>query len=77
VYLDDLDVPPDFLSNRNLDWQPILPRTKLSADNRAYFDKELVQGGPYTHVRLSIFPDGGISRLRLWGRPEARPGVEE
>jgi allantoicase len=25
--------------------------------------------GPVTHVRLSIFPDGGVSRLRLFGRP--------
>ncbi|MFN5491733.1 MAG: hypothetical protein ACK485_04175, partial [Burkholderiales bacterium] len=20
-----------------------------------------------THVRLNIFPDGGVSRIRLWG----------
>ncbi|MEZ4464932.1 MAG: hypothetical protein R3F43_10640 [bacterium] len=25
---------------------------------------------PVTHVRLSIYPDGGISRLRLFGVPE-------
>jgi len=22
-----------------------------------------------THVRLRIFPDGGVSRLRVWGDP--------
>ena len=24
--------------------------------------------GPITHIRFNIFPDGGVSRLRLWGR---------
>ncbi|MCK5624068.1 MAG: hypothetical protein KAJ11_17335, partial [Alphaproteobacteria bacterium] len=25
--------------------------------------------GPISHLRLNIFPDGGVSRLRLFGRP--------
>jgi hypothetical protein len=25
-----------------------------------------------THVRYTIFPDGGTSRIRLWGKPEVR-----
>ena len=29
---------------------------------------ELAAGGPLTHVRLNIFPDGGVARLRLFGR---------
>ena len=29
---------------------------------------ELVAPGPFTHVRLRIFPDGGVSRLRVHGR---------
>ena len=29
---------------------------------------ELLPIGPVSHVRMSIFPDGGISRLRLYGR---------
>lgn len=69
VYI-QCDVPATFLTSRSLDWQTILPRTKLEAHKQHYFDKELVPGGPYTHVRLSIYPDGGISRLRLHGRPE-------
>jgi allantoicase len=32
------------------------------------FDKEIVDLGAVTHVRMSIFPDGGVSRLRLFGR---------
>ena len=26
---------------------------------------------PVTHVRLTIYPDGGVSRFRLWGEPVA------
>jgi allantoicase len=47
------------------DWQTILPETKLGAHTRHFFD---VGGGPATHLRLEIFPDGGVSRLRAWGR---------
>ena len=49
-------------------WTTILPQTKLSADNEQYFEDEIADTGPFTHVRLSIFPDGGISRMRVWGR---------
>jgi allantoicase len=33
-----------------------------------YFDQEIVKLGPVTHVRYNMHPDGGTSRLRLWGR---------
>ena len=49
-------------------WTTILPKTKLSADHEHYFEEEIINKGPFTHARLTIFPDGGISRLRLWGR---------
>ena len=49
-------------------WTTILPQTKLSADTEHEFEKEITGKDPFTHVRLSIFPDGGISRMRLWGR---------
>lgn len=48
-------------------WTPILPQTKLSAHKRHFFSKEIAKHGPVTHVRLNMYPDGGISRLRLLG----------
>jgi len=30
----------------------------------------LAHHGPSTHVRLNIYPDGGIARMRLYGIPE-------
>jgi allantoicase len=61
------DTDDELIDNSGISWQTILPRTKLQADHEHVFEKELISKGPYTHVRLSIFPDGGISRLRVFG----------
>jgi allantoicase len=47
-------------------WKPLLSRTKLQAHTRHYFD-QLLDVGAVSHVRFNIFPDGGVSRLRVWG----------
>lgn len=49
-------------------WTEILPQSKLSADSEHYF-KGLKHEGPYTHIKLKIYPDGGVSRLRIIGKP--------
>ena len=49
-------------------WREILLKTKLEADKRHFFGKELSRLDGCTHLRLNIFPDGGVSRLRAWGR---------
>jgi allantoicase len=49
-------------------WQSLLPETKLEMDRQHVFTDELRSLGAISHVRMSIFPDGGISRLRLFGR---------
>lgn len=49
-------------------WQRLLPETKLAADTRHFFASELAAHAPLTHVRVNIVPDGGISRVRLWGK---------
>jgi allantoicase len=48
-------------------WLDILPQTKLRAHHRHFFAKELRDVGPVSHLRLNIFPDGGVSRLRVHG----------
>jgi allantoicase len=45
----------------------LLPRTRLQPDTRHRF---VLDGGTGVRsVRLDVFPDGGMARLRLWGRP--------
>ncbi|WP_310558374.1 allantoicase [Flavobacterium sp.] len=52
----------------NANWQTLLPQQKLSADHEHEFISEINKGTAITHVRLNIFPDGGISRLRIFGK---------
>jgi len=40
----------------------------LSPDKRHLFLK-LKDCGIVSHVRLTIYPDGGVSRMRCWGVP--------
>jgi allantoicase len=49
------------------DWVEIIPRMMLSGDTTASF--EVDDPRRVTHVRLNIFPDGGVARLRLEGDP--------
>jgi allantoicase len=50
-------------------WQTLLPESKLEMDKQHDFESELESLGEISHVRLSIYPDGGVSRVRLYGRP--------
>ncbi len=50
-------------------WREILPQTKLEAHKRHFFEAEVSPLEGCTHLRLNIFPDGGVGRLRAWGRP--------
>lgn len=49
-------------------WRELLPNSKLQAHTRHIFVDELNDCGVVTHARFNIFPDGGVSRLRLYGR---------
>ena len=48
-------------------WELLLPRTKLGPHRQHGLQLETLEQ-PTTHVRLTIYPDGGIKRLRLVGR---------
>lgn len=49
-------------------WRELMPMAKLQAHTRHSFADEVADLGAITHVRFNIFPDGGVSRLRLFGR---------
>jgi len=49
-------------------WQELLANSKLQPHTRHTFVNELADLGDVTHARLNIYPDGGVSRLRLYGR---------
>ncbi len=51
-------------------WPEILPRVALGPDQLHIFETQLRDVGNVSHVRLDIYPDGGIARLRLFGLAE-------
>ncbi|MBI3561515.1 MAG: allantoicase [Gammaproteobacteria bacterium] len=53
---------------RSYQWPTLLMEQPLGPDRIHYFSS--LEGlGIINHVRFNLFPDGGISRLRLWGKP--------
>jgi allantoicase len=50
------------------DWTELLTQTKLRPHHRHFFVKELRSVGAVSQLRLNIYPDGGVSRLRVYGR---------
>lgn len=53
------------------DWQPLVERSPLEGDSRNRF--AVTDERRFTHVRLTIHPDGGVARLRVRGEPVADP----
>lgn len=49
-------------------WRTLLPHTALEAHTRHFVRDAVADHGRVSHVRLSIYPDGGVSRLRVFGR---------
>ena len=65
------DASPDALAaSAVVEWHDLLPRTDLQPHARHRFERELQRAERATHVRLDIYPDGGVARLRVFGRPE-------
>ena len=56
------------LTDLTVRWNSILPRTKLQAHTRHLFEEELLDSDTASHLRFNIFPDGGVSRLRVYGK---------
>ncbi len=51
-------------------WKPLLPETRMeSHTSHVFSDGQLASLGEITHVRLNIYPDGGVARMRVFGAP--------
>jgi len=49
-------------------WQPLLPDQPLQMDHIHSYLSEILAHERISHVRINMIPDGGISRVRLWGQ---------
>ena len=73
--LDSVAAEPDEATR----WTEILPRRPLGPNANHFFYSE-APGLVHTHLRVHIYPDGGIARLRAYGTPLfdwSRVGAEE
>jgi allantoicase len=51
-------------------WTPLLVQTRLQPGSVNVFRERVQAPGAATHVRFNFYPDGGVTRLRIWGRAE-------
>ncbi|HNS11467.1 MAG TPA: allantoicase [Bacteroidia bacterium] len=69
--LEGISISPEEEKNivsDSLQWTELMPKQKLHADHEHHFANEILPHDEITHVRFTIFPDGGVSRLRLFGK---------
>lgn len=64
------------LADDSLEWRTLLPRDTSAADEERLYRDQLADIGPITHVKLLVYPDGGVSRLRVYGAREPLEGGE-
>ncbi|HEY4183213.1 MAG TPA: allantoicase [Kofleriaceae bacterium] len=69
IWATEVDAALDIKALENAQWTEILPRTNLQGDHKNTFETKTEKR--FTHLRLQIYPDGGVARLRVHG--EATP----
>ncbi len=67
----DACVSDQYLPGDDADWREFVPRADLEGDSRNYFSVD--SDVAITHLRLNIYPDGGVARLRIYG--EVQPDL--
>ena len=54
--------------NSSVKWKYLLRNAKLSANKIHTFKNNLMRKNKINFIKISIFPDGGISRFRIYGK---------
>ena len=52
----------------NDEWIEILSKVELQGDSQNKF--KILSSSSFTHLRLHIYPDGGVARFKVYGNPE-------
>ena len=68
---------PDLAALESARWAQIVPRSALTGDAPHAFEIPAASRRRYSHVRLRIFPDGGVARLRVHGVVVPDPALLE
>ena len=54
--------------NKSKKWKLLLNKVKLYANKKHNFENKLMQKNKMNYIRINIYPDGGISRIRILGK---------
>ncbi len=56
--------------NKSKKWAYLLNKLKLYAHRKHNFNNKIMKNKKINYIRINIFPDGGISRIRAFGKAE-------
>ena len=59
---------PNKIINKSKNWRVLLNKSKLHAHRKHNFLNKLMKKNKVNYLRINIFPDGGISRIRVFGK---------
>jgi len=54
--------------NSSVKWKYLLKNVKLSYNKMHIFKNNLMKKNKINFIKISIFPDGGISRFKIYGK---------
>jgi len=61
------DLSNKMIVKNSKNWKFILNKSKLSAHKKHVFKKFLIKRNKENYLKINIYPDGGISRIRAFG----------
>ncbi|QPG77067.1 hypothetical protein FOA43_004465 [Brettanomyces nanus] len=66
IYVEGIDSDKEVVGADDSSWEQIVDKSKTEADKEHGY--EILSSNSYTHVKLIMIPDGGIKRLRVFGK---------
>ena len=68
--LNMMDQESKSIVNKSKNWKLLLGKVKLHAHKKHNFINKLMKNKKINYIRINIYPDGGISRIRVLGKAE-------
>lgn len=68
ISVEATSLPSDSDNFESADWDVIISKVECGPTQKQFFVRDSITEKTYTHVRLNMYPDGGIARFRLYGQ---------
>ncbi len=67
ISVEAASIADDSVDLNTIQWVDIIPKMECGPSQKHFFARDVSTEETYTHVRLRMYPDGGIARFRLYG----------